>query len=100
MKTDYKRKIEALEKRAAQIQAERQKLITQQNKSVKAELTKRKIVLGALLISQARTDVAARKIIAKLIEVASEKDKEFLKPLLSFTDEKTTEQQIQQGEIK
>jgi len=93
-------KIEALEKRAAQIQAERQKLVTQQSKNIKAEDTKRKIILGALLIIQSRTDVAARKIIAKLIEAANERDKEFLTPLLNFNEAKQIEQPIQQGEIK
>ncbi len=85
MSTSYTERLKRLEQRAEQIKEQTKdirKIVTKQNRKL---VDKRKIVVGALLISQSKKEVYARKTLIKLFECADENDKELLKELLNFS---------------
>lgn len=87
MSTSYTERLKRLEERAEQIKEqtkELKKITIKQNRKL---IDKRKTVVGALLISQSKKEVYARKALIKLVECADEKDKELLKVLLNFETE-------------
>ena len=91
MSTSYTERLKRLEERAEQIKEqtkELKKITTKQNRKL---IDKRKTVVGALLISQSKKEVYARKALIKLFECADEKDKELLKVLLNFETESPKE---------
>ena len=90
MSTSYTERLKRLEQRAEQIKEQTKdiKIVTKQNRKL---VDKRKIVVGALLISQSKKEVYARKTLIKLFECADEKDKELLKELLNFSKDETNQ---------
>lgn len=87
MSTSYTERLKRLEKRAEQIKEQTKELKKVATKQSRKLIDKRKIVIGALLISQSKTEVYARKALIKLVECADEKDKELLRELLKFEPE-------------
>ena len=75
MSTSYTERLKRLEERAEQIKEqtkELKKITTKQNRKL---IDKRKTVVGALLISQSKKEVYARKALIKLFECADERIK-------------------------
>ena len=87
MSTSYTERLKRLEQRAEQIKEQTKELKKVAAKQNRKLIDKRKIVIGALLISQSKTEVYARKTLIKLVECADEKDKDLLMELLKFEPE-------------
>ena len=87
MSTSYTERLKRLEQRAELIKEQTKELKKVAAKQNRKLIDKRKIVIGALLISQSKTEVYARKALIKLVECADEKDKALLRELLKFEQE-------------
>ena len=80
-------RINRLEQRAKEIQDIKSKLLKASRKKKGAEDRRKKIILGALLISKSKTDMSIRKTLIKLVNLASDRDKELLNEVLIFSKE-------------
>ena len=87
MSNSYAERINRLEQRAKEIQDIKSKLLKASRKKKGAEDRRKKIILGALLISKSKTDMSIRKTLIKLVNLASDRDKELLDEVLIFSKE-------------
>ncbi len=83
---NFEERIKRLEERSQQIQAEKQRLLNLNRKQRSASETKKKIIIGALLISQSKVDISARKMLARLVGIAGDRDRTLLNELLTTLD--------------
>ena len=86
---EIKSRIEKLETEKNQLDKRQRNLEALMNKKKKDEDTRRKIVLGAIILAEIKKRENLRKYVVGLLSTLRERDKELFKEFLEKTEETT-----------
>ena len=86
---EIKSRIEKLETEKNQLDKRQRNLEAIMNKKKKDEDTRRKIVLGAIILADAKKNESLRNYVVALLGSMKERDKELFKEFLEKTEETT-----------
>ena len=89
---DIKNRIEKLKIEKSQLDKRQRNLEALMNKKKKDEDTRRKIVLGAIILAEIKKKENLRKHVVGLLSTLRERDKELFKEFLEKTEETTSGQ--------
>ena len=89
---EIKSRIEKLETEKNQLDKRQRNLEAIMNKKKKDEDTRRKIVLGAIILADAKKNESLRNYVVALLGSMKERDKELFKEFLEKTEETTSGQ--------
>ena len=95
---EIKSRIEKLETEKNQLDKRQRNLEALMNKKKKDEDTRRKIILGATILTEMKKKENLRKYIVGLLSTLRERDKELFKEFLEKTEETTSGQQAQKNQ--
>ena len=91
---EIKSRIEKLETEKNQLDKRQRNLDALMNKKKKDEDTRRKIILGATILTEMKKKENLRKYIVGLLSTLRERDKELFKEFLEKTEETTSGQWV------
>ncbi len=91
---EIKSRIEKLETEKNQLDKRQRNLEALMNKKKKDEDTRRKIILGATILTEMKKKENLRKYIVGLLSTLRERDKELFKEFLEKTEETTSGQWV------
>ncbi len=95
---EIKSRIEKLEIEKKQLDKRQQNLEALMNKKKKDEDTRRKIILGAIILAELEKKENLRKYVVGLLSTLRERDKELFSELLIESEKITSGQQVQKNQ--